>query len=484
VTAGQLIDLESERLVAAAVLNGEIALSELDPFVPEYVTDPILRGALKAVTKLPKNGAELSLGDVVAAMRKRNITGPIGADLQRLCDETPSTSTPCLRRVAAELAELAWRRSLRRRLATLEAKIGTGEIGYTEACASLREYVETEGRDAAGEEAQRLEYVDIWVPLPPLAWLVEQLDLCPGVAHLLAGYGFSGKTVAAQAMAFEVVAGLPVWGTFPARKGRVVHIDYEQGWRLTAERYQRIAKGYGYCPDEVVDSLKLVSRPPVYLDTTGAQDIFMRELDGFDLAIVDSLKAAAPTIEENSADARRVLDMLSRVSERTGCTVLVIHHARKPSQDRSGGIRMAIRGSGALYDAAGSVLVLEAEKGQPVRASHEKARTSGKLADDFKIHITDTETDPDDAPGLRVIAERIGVVTPEQQAQRRLAAIQDRIRERYAGQDPLPSRRAIRTELTGNREDVYAAIDLMVTHGDLVEAGSGTRKKLSWPGTN
>jgi len=66
---------------------------------------------------------------------------------------------------------------------------------------------------------------------------------------------------------------------------------------------------------------------------------------------------------------------------------------------------MAIRGSGALFDACSSVLVFEAEKGQPTRISHEKARTSGKLCDDFELTVSDVEGDNGDPrAGLVVTA--------------------------------------------------------------------------------
>lgn len=80
-------------------------------------------------------------------------------------------------------------------------------------------------------------------PLPPLDYLVHQLGISSGsgAPHLLAGYGFSGKTVAAQSMALALVAGRCVWGAFHSQERRVIHIDLEQGDRLTRRRYQRLA---------------------------------------------------------------------------------------------------------------------------------------------------------------------------------------------------------------------------------------------------
>ena len=83
-----------------------------------------------------------------------------------------------------------------------------------------------------------LDVSAIFEPLPPLNYLVESLDLCVGPPMLFAGYGFSGKTIAAQSMALSIATGERVWGAFSARQGRVIHIDYEQGPWLTRNRYQ------------------------------------------------------------------------------------------------------------------------------------------------------------------------------------------------------------------------------------------------------
>jgi len=72
---------------------------------------------------------------------------------------------------------------------------------------------------------------------------------------------------------------------------------------------------------------------------------------------------------------RSVLDMLGRISERTGVTFLLLHHTTKPGQ-RSARGRAAIRGSGAIFDAASTVLLLERSESTSdrVQVTCEKAR--------------------------------------------------------------------------------------------------------------
>lgn len=249
-----------------------------------------------------------------------------------------------------------------------------------------------------------LSAVDLSEPLPPIPWICEPLGLAPGAVSLVAGYGYSRKTMAMQSLGLSVAAGKPIWGVYRARSGPFVHLDYEQGRRLTQERYQRLARGMGFELSDLHPSmLKVACMPRVYLDERDASDDLMAICDGAAFVLVDSLRAAFPHADENSSEVRSYLDVLSRVSERTGCAIAVIHHARKPSKDDAGGATMAIRGSSALFDACQSVYVFFGEKGTPTTVHHQKDRVRGACLDDFGIDGEDIARDDDPRWGLRVV---------------------------------------------------------------------------------
>ena len=93
---------------------------------------------------------------------------------------------------------------------------------------------------------------------------------------------------------------------------------------------------------------------------------------------------------------------------------LVIHHARKPTQEGSkagGGPRMAIRGSSALFDALGGCFVFEGgrDRSDPVQIFHEKERLRGVRLAPFAFRIVDVANGSDPRWGLRV-----EVLSPEQ----------------------------------------------------------------------
>ncbi len=252
--------------------------------------------------------------------------------------------------------------------------------------------IQTEVRKklAAPDDWNVLTAAGLATPLPPVPWVCGPLGLAPGAVSLFAGYGYSRKTMALQSLGLSVATGRPVWGLWSCRHGSFVHLDYEQGRRLTQERYQRLARGMGTEIGELESSsMRACIMPRQYLDADNIQDRLVKLLDGATFVLVDSLRAAFPHADENSSEIRAHLDVLSRVSERTGAAIAVIHHARKPSQQGAGTATHAIRGSSALFDACQSVYVFEGEKDTPTRVHHQKDRVRGLTLDEFGLTSED-----------------------------------------------------------------------------------------------
>lgn len=246
-------------------------------------------------------------------------------------------------------------------------------------------------RSAVVEPIPTMGAGEIFAPLDPLQWVVEGLEIAHGAPTMIAGYGYSGKTVAVQALELALAAGLPIWGEIEAQRARVVHVDYEQGERLTRERFQRLARPMAVDVEDLVagDWLRLASFPRVHLVEASEQS-WLRLCEGRRFLGIDSLRAAVPEAEENSSIIRRHLDMLTRCSDATECACVPLHHARKAQQNAAAvSIREVIRGSGALFDALQSCLVFVGEKGEPPVVHHEKARVTGQLRDTFALEIFD-----------------------------------------------------------------------------------------------
>lgn len=247
---------------------------------------------------------------------------------------------------------------------------------------------------------------EIFAPLPEPRWIARGLHIGPGRPSLLAGYGASAKTLSAQQLSLAVAAGVPAWEHFDTSVAEVRHLDYEQGWHATARRYQRLAIGHRIDPRELGDRLKLAIFPSVFLDSQGAVDAYARLCEGAGLVILDALRGATPTQDENDSSIRACLDNLSRVSEKTGAAFVVLHHAGKPKDGHSDA-RTVARGSSAIFDACGCVFVVTPGKSKddPRKVAQVKqpAEAEGGALEDFCLNVEDFTVGTNPTAGVRVV---------------------------------------------------------------------------------
>jgi hypothetical protein len=360
----------------------------------------------------------------------------------------------------------------------LEAEISTS-MARGDLLEAERLIKDLRARTAPGHRVELLEADGIFAPLPATEWVVQALEIAPGPPTVVAGYGYSGKTVCLQALAIELAAGRRIWGEHLVERGRVVHLDWEQGDNLTRRRYQRLARALELEPGDLQGWLATKSFPDLYLDQEGTEAELCRLFEGAKLAIHDSLRAAAPSIDENSSDARKVLDTLARVSERTGCAQAAILHARKAQKDSPGGRAQSIRGSGGLFDAAQSAWVFEGEN-QPGKnttyAHHVKARLTGVKRESFAMQIEDVPWQEDPQWGLRV---RVVDLESYQRCQADDAAKQlSEAVLAFVRENPDCSSREIRNGVKGANPSIEAARDRLVRLGKLEDLGD--RKGSKW----
>lgn len=463
-------DLEAEAAVLSTLLLDVRRLSQVQLRAADFYSEANGR-IYAAIRELAADEKPVDTVTVAGLLKDRQRLASIGgaAYLARIEGETPSVANVGAH--AERVARLARRRRVIDR-AHLVAAEGYGDVpeGWEQDAARML-------AEVAGETAQRarVELVsarDLAQPLPPLVQLVSRFDFVPGAPVLVAGYGFSMKTLSMQAALLAVAYGKPLWGSVGlGRRGPVVHVDYEQGRRLTTERYQRLARGMEIDLAELGDDLAVADMPDLRITDSDARAELTKIAQGRAVMLIDSFRAAAPDVDENSSSARRSLDMLGQVSSRTDCIIIVIHHAKKPQQnDGGGGARMSIRGSGALFDACGSVLVMSGEKGEPARIQHEKARNSGVLADDVYLAPEDLDGPNGEARwGLRLSVTS----SPEENATGEARALELRVLE-VVRREPGQTTNSLLDAVGCKRQRGLAAVDALLKRGD-VEAQQGPR---------
>lgn len=310
---------------------------------------------------------------------------------------------------------------------------------------------------------------ELAAPLPDPSWAVEGLQMGPGRPVMIAAYAGTAKTIAAQSLALAYAAGLEVWGAFPTKGGTARHLDYEQGSYATRRRYQRLAFGLGLSLETMdPDRLQLLSFPPFYLRPSDS-DAWERAIYGCGLVVVDSFRAATPGADENTSDVRQHVDTLTRISERTGATVLLIHHAGKTKQGGgSGDPRQAARGSSALLDAVGCAFLLEMSSySAPRRMRQTKmpAEADGESVPDGELLIQDVEGPSGRAHGLRIVW-RPATFASQRSPSQTLSDAEDRLEDaiRTAGNGGV-SKRRLRALVRGSRTVFDAALEAVIASG-------------------
>jgi len=312
---------------------------------------------------------------------------------------------------------------------------------------------------------------DLATPLEETKWVVEGLYLAPGRPHMIAGYGFSGKTLAAQSLALSVASGKDVWGFFSVEPGTVRHLDYEMGYQATKRRYQRLARGMDLDLASLGDRLQVTNYPRVYLDDPDAEDAYAEACDGADLVILDALCGATPATDENASMVRARLDILARISEQTGSTFVIIHHAGK---SRTSDSRQTGRGSSAIFDACGTQLVMTAS-GNTTPKKVEMTKTAGDAIgeplDPFFLLVEDVFSNAINV-GLRILyrkADEVEDSGPEADALERDVTKIIGIIEA----DPGCSQRTIRSKARMKNERLQQLLVRLVDEERVIRTKSG-----------
>lgn len=190
--------------------------------------------------------------------------------------------------------------------------------------------------------------------IAPVEWLVK--DLIPMASCvILAAEPKLGKTWVALDLSLALAFGRPLYGRFEVpRPMRTLLVLNEDGRRNVAQRYRALLKGRGIAPArEATDRVRILSRRAFSLEH--AQ--YFEELEHYvtraeiDLVVLDPFTEMFNADERHERDVKLALQPLKRIRDRTGVSIFLTHHQRKPpsGKEGSGGRRaMALRGSSYL----------------------------------------------------------------------------------------------------------------------------------------
>jgi hypothetical protein len=127
----------------------------------------------------------------------------------------------------------------------------------------------------------------------------------------------------------SVATGRQVFGRLDASHGRVLHITYDYGAMATKLRYRQLANGLGVEAGELAGRLELAPFPTLNPASPEALEAFTLKFDGFDLVVLDNLRSATGSADENASTFGTYVHILGTTSEKTGATTLYVHHTKK-----------------------------------------------------------------------------------------------------------------------------------------------------------
>ncbi len=323
------------------------------------------------------------------------------------------------------------------------------------------------------ELAPELAFDDIWAPEPDVNLIVPAFGIAPGPPHLVTGSWYTGKTLFLVTMGLCVGSGHDLFGVYRVNRGKWIHFDHEMGRRHIKRYLKRLRAGLNIDVEDLRDRMSIRVLPKLNLCSPEAEEYYTEILRGYSLCTIDPLRAAAPGQDENKSEFRQWLDMLGRVSDRTGCAIVVLHHGGKPTEGAER--RNTGRGTSAIDDAVQSKFVLTAqEKGGPIQVSHEKTRELNAPLEDFYLVVRS------DADGVHFehqepeqMREAMAHASEAKEADR-VSRAKDAVRAvftKFAGRVPGP-RESVLGLVSGNRATLSRAFSEMLAEQEIVREGS------------
>lgn len=235
---------------------------------------------------------------------------------------------------------------------------------------------------------------------PKVSWVIKGLGIAPGPITELCAFVNTGKTLFAADLGACVANGIPVFGEIEVQSpGKVMHIDFESGETMCKIYYQRILNGHGLKSFHNIGFYQ----PRWRLDSGDvAEEELTKILDGYKMCIIDCFSAGVPATKQNEEGARAPIDMLNRVSEATGCAIVLLVH--EPKQTGDDPLR-SVKGSGGIIAAAGSSLHLKRDFGSDIcTLTRGKIRLGKPYSTDYRYEsVGDYVEEIDNTAGCKFI---------------------------------------------------------------------------------
>lgn len=293
-------------------------------------------------------------------------------------------------------------------------------------------------------------------------WLVETLWAEQAVG-ILGGAPKCCKSFCALDVAVSVASGAPCLGRFkPTQTGRVLLFAGEDPLELVRERLSGIARAAGRDLERL--EVFVITAPRVRLDVQDDRTRLSNTVEAMKpkLLVLDPFVRLHSGDENVVAEVAPVLDFLRGLQRRFGCSVLLVHHARKNAGGLRGG--HALRGSSELFAWTDSNLALRRKGDQLLLAAEHR---SAPALDELPVALCSQGG----ALALRVVETR----PDAQPSQASVPSVGDRILEVLRDSPGPMTPRELRDACRVRMARVYQALAELTERGAVARDGSSYR---------
>jgi hypothetical protein len=474
-------DLDAEAAVLSAVMIDPGALDRVNEFLrADNFYSEAHRRIFEAAVDLSATGRPVDVVQVATWLRDHDRLAQVGgmAYLTQVLNAAPAVAN-----VAAYGRTIHEKWRVRQLILACQRVTSQGYAGYGDADAFIegaRVEVSALACPVGESEPPTAWATDLCEPLPDVPMLSAGLTISPGRPTVLAGEGGTRKGWFAMAIQVCGAAGIKLLDRFDFKHElRSVYLDYEQTQRPSQRRYQLLSDGYHVDLASLSKRLGYRWRPIPTLAPKGEAerlrviDQLSWQVEGIDLAIVDSARACALGTDENAVAASIPFDIATAASEKTGTVFVFLDHAGKPRDDQSSGRtrKHTQRGHSSKLDAGQTLFIFSASKGEPSLVTCERSQLVAEdlWPKDFRFTLQGHNG------GLR-LHEVLATGAATASSAAKFRQVIEQVRKCIRENPGVAGSEAVVQLVGGTATPIRAAVSTLVGAGEVVERKTGKGK--------
>lgn len=328
-----------------------------------------------------------------------------------------------------------------------------GEMIPTAVRAELQAITKKEDPEASAAVSG---WIDVSYDTPEtlkIDWTCEGLAITPGRPCMLYADPHAGKTTVQAELALAFATGSKAFGSIDVGgPRRVVCLECEDDFDLR----HHIGVFRNQHPT-LEPGMLTISQQPIFYSQDEILAAIFEDLAGVGIVFLNSLRAYTPGLEENSSDFAAPLLRLAALSRKHSVPVWINHHTNK-----QGGVR----GTSAIEAAAGNswTLTVDDESRTMTHTASRMCRTKTPFQLKFQGNAL-----------VRVALESSG-----RNVKRNVESLAALLAARLQRVDRWLPRSELLADLTMKRDDMAAALALLVDTGKIARKAEGPRLFYHW----